>query len=370
MRRRRLLIWVQHLLGIGHVRRAALLARALAERDWEVVMASGGPPGAALDLGRAQLVHLPATRSADAAFTALVDDQGLALTSAWWDKRLAATLELYHELRPEVILTELFPLGRRQFAREVIPVLQVAENTVVLASIRDILIPPGDAAKRRQMLAWAAEHYRALLVHGDPALVPLGASFAEADQLRPPVHYTGYLVERPGLPPVDGQGAVLVSAGGGAVGSALLQAALAARPLSRAAALPWRLLVGPHDPMAHAGALPPGVTVEPARPDFPAMLGGAALSISQAGYNTVAEVLAAGTRAVFVPFAAAGQTEQTLRASALQRHGRAEMVAEADLTPPILAAAIDRALAQTPTVLNVDLGGIARSVDLVERLAG
>lgn len=369
MSRRRALIWVQHLLGIGHVRRAALLARALANRDWEVVVASGGPSGAPLDLGRARLVQLPAARSADAAFSTLVDEQGRKLDDVWWAKRVAATLKLYHELRPEVILTELFPLGRRQFAREVIPLLQAAEKSVILSSVRDILIPPADSAKRQGMLDWAAEHYRALLVHGDPRLVPLTASLPEAERLKPTVHYTGYLVEPPGLPPSDADGAVLVSAGGGAVGSALLQVALAARPLSRAATLPWRLLVGPHDPGGHNSALPSGVTVEPARPDFPAMLAGAALSISQCGYNTAAEVLAAGTRAVFVPFAAHGQTEQTLRAHALQRCGRAEAVAEAALNPHTLAAAIDRALDQQPTALPVDLGGIARSIDLIAGLA-
>ena len=40
----------------------------------------------------------------------------------------------------------------------------------------------------------------------------------------------------------------------------------------------------------------------------------AGLSISQSGYNTVCDVLQAGCRAIYVPFAAGGETEQTVRA--------------------------------------------------------
>ena len=41
---------VQHLLGIGHLRRADVLARALREAGFEVTLASGGMPVGALQL--------------------------------------------------------------------------------------------------------------------------------------------------------------------------------------------------------------------------------------------------------------------------------------------------------------------------------
>ena len=44
MTRRRVLLYVQHLLGIGHLARAAALARACAERRLDVTVASGESP--------------------------------------------------------------------------------------------------------------------------------------------------------------------------------------------------------------------------------------------------------------------------------------------------------------------------------------
>ena len=57
------------------------------------------------------------------------------------------------------------------------------------------------------------------------------------------------------------------------------------------------------------------------------------VSVSQAGYNTVLDILAARAAAVVVPFAAERETEQTLRAGWLAERGVVELVAEAQLSP-------------------------------------
>ena len=68
----RILFWVQHLLGMGHLHRAARLARALAEAGLEVTLASGGPEVPGLRLGRARLVQLPPLRASDRSFRELL----------------------------------------------------------------------------------------------------------------------------------------------------------------------------------------------------------------------------------------------------------------------------------------------------------
>jgi predicted glycosyltransferase len=134
------------------------------------------------------------------------------------------------------------------------------------------------------------------------------------------------------------------------VGDALLHCALAARPLSPLAGVPWRLLVGPNMPeenfRALAAAAPTGVTVERARKDFVQLLTRARLSISQAGYNTLMEVLASGVPGVVVPFAGGSETEQTQRAQVLAAQNLVTVVDEATLDPAQLAAGIERALVQ------------------------
>src|SRR3546814_12805773 len=121
--------------------------------------------------------------------------------------------------------------------------------------------------------------YDLLYVHGDPRLFRLEDSFPEFAALDGRLHYTGFVTEaeaavsaarsngRHGAP---GSGEVIVSAGGGAVGAALLRCALAARPLSPLAEPPWRLLIGPPVPAAEfraiAATAAPGIPVPRAPP--------------------------------------------------------------------------------------------------------
>jgi predicted glycosyltransferase len=92
----------------------------------------------------------------------------------------------------------------------------------------------------------------------------------------------------------------------------------------------------------------PEIEIVRFRKDFPSLLAGAKLSISQAGYNTVCDILQARCRAVLIPFAASGETEQTTRADKLAALGLAVSVAEEGLSADSLAAAINEALAQEP----------------------
>jgi predicted glycosyltransferase len=101
------------------------------------------------------------------------------------------------------------------------------------------------------------------------------------------------------------------------------------------------------------------------------MLRHCALSVSQGGYNTVVELLAAGARSVIVPFAAPGETEQTRRADRLAAEGLAHVLAEAELTPERLAAAIDQALAaRPPQGRAIDLGGAEEAARAVAAVVG
>jgi predicted glycosyltransferase len=124
---------------------------------------------------------------------------------------------------------------------------------------------------------------------------------------------------------------------------------------------PWRILVGagvPEDDFAILRAVARGgITVERARPDFRALLGAAALSISQAGYNTVMDVVASGPRAIFVPFYEERQSEQALRAKRFAERFGYQHLTEADLEPALLAAAIDRAMKAETRTDAIDLNG-------------
>jgi predicted glycosyltransferase len=382
----RVLFYVQHLLGIGHLRRAATLARAMSADGLAVTLVSGGHELPGLDLGGVDLIQLPATRATDLFFKVLVDENENVIDDDWRARRADQFLRIWTDFAPHILMFELFPFGRRQMRFEILPVLEAAKvadrRPVVVSSVRDILVAQSKPERNDQMLDLVETYFDHVLVHGDPNFVALDETFPHAARINDRVTYTGYVVDDSGMAkarskadPVSDDAEVLVSAGGGAVGLNLLQTALAARPLSVARERPWRVLVGIkvddsdfHRLAAAAGA--PNVVVERARPDFPALLAGAGLSISQGGYNTVMEALAAGCRAVVVPYAGGVETEQTLRAKRLAERTPLEIIAEADLTPERLADAIDRALAAPPLAAGVvDMNGAATTVSLIRKWA-
>lgn len=367
-------IHVQHLLGTGHVVRAAAIGRALAARGVEVMLASGNRIPPTLDTNGLTVVSLPPARAADSAFSGLVTLDGTAIDDAWKAERTRQLIDMFNHFDPDILLTETFPFGRRQFVFEMFPLLEAAKARnrppLIATSVRDILVRKNNPKKERWMAEVARDHYDLVLVHADASFVRLDDSFPYADMVSDRIFYTGYVDQRREIAAVEGDGEdeVIVSCGGGAVGHGLLEAALEARALSRRAGdAVWRLLVGhDHDDatlsdLARNAA--EGIVVERARPDFPELLKRARLSVSQAGYNTVIDLLVAGCPMVFVPFRAGGETEQTQRAQLLADRGLATLVTESALTPSALAAAADEALTLSRPDMHVRLDGAAASAD-------
>jgi predicted glycosyltransferase len=100
------------------------------------------------------------------------------------------------------------------------------------------------------------------------------------------------------------------------------------------------------------------------------LLANCEISVSQAGYNTLLEIVQARARAVAVPFAGGQETEQTLRARCFAERGLLELVEERALSPGTLAAAVDRAARKArPEARAIDLNGAHCSAALVARWA-
>jgi predicted glycosyltransferase len=372
----RCLFWVQSLLGSGHLRRALLLAEAFAARGGEVTLANGGSPGPWAPAPRVRLVQLPPISARNGDFGDLVDASGSPVTSALRIER-QQTLTSLLAMHPQVIVTEMFPFGRRAFRGELAPVLQAARSLprrpLVIASVRDILVSKRDPSRYDFMVQTCLEHYDQVLVHGDERLLPFASSFPPAAELGSRIVHTGFVHQRAQALEVALAPAVLISAGGGAVGRELLAAALAARPSTRFATAPWLLVGGQNLPTAAFAALqeclPSDCSLERYRSDLPALMGQCEVSVSQAGYNSVVEGLAAEARMVLVPFATGEEDEQEQRARRLVELGLAERVAESELSGAKLAQAIDRAGGTArPLSTGWSFDGAARSADIVAGL--
>ncbi len=372
----RILLYVQHLLGIGHFVRTARLARALGVAGFDVEIVSGGTPVPGLDIGKARLVQLPPLTIGSGDFHDLRDAGGASVDAVWKRRRCGRLLDAFRSFRPDVLIVEAFPFGRRQMRFELLPLLDAARaarpRPLVLCSVRDILRTGRKPGRAEETVALIEERFDGVLVHGDPRFARLEDTFPKAAEIASKLHYTGIVADPDPLPRADRREGVVVSVGGGSVGRALLETALAARPLTTCAKAHWHLLYGinaQEDAVVAADRqVPEGVTVERHRSDFRALIAGAAVSVSQAGYNTVADLLQAGVPAVLVPFSEGKETEQSLRATRLAERGLAQTVPAVGLDPRSLARAIDDALRMPPRRdPGLDLDGAATSAGIVAR---
>ncbi len=372
--------YVQHLLGMGHLQRAATLAEALHRAGLRVRLVSGGLPVDQIAIRGPEVIQLPPIRATDATFT-LTNEAGTPIDDDFKARRRDLLLKLFKETNPRLLLIELFPFGRRQMRFELLPLLEFAgsmpQRPAIVSSLRDILNAHNKPEKIRWMLDTFKRHFDSAIVHGDPDFLPLEESFAEASEIASHLQYSGYIVRPPTNEEMagstTGRGEILVSIGGGAVGLNLVEAALEARVLTSHVKSRWRFLLGPNMPehdfdriVRNAKVIEENedggsIIVERARPDFPLLLRNCRLSISQGGYNTVMEILARKTPAIIVPFAAGGETEQTFRSRKLAEMGYLELLEEDQLSAVNLAAAIDREIAKdkgtNPSTLNLDLEG-------------
>lgn len=372
-----IVILVTHLLGSGHLARALTLARAFAAQGERAIVLTGGLPVPHLDTTDVTVIQLPPLQSDGVNFTRLLDAQGAAAGAPQFQARQTLIARSLRDIRPDVLITELFPFGRRVLRDEFLAALEVAgtlpNQPLVCASIRDILAPPSKPAKAQAAEELIRRHYDAVLVHADPQVTPLEVSWPVTPELAARLRYTGFVAPPPTPPHPERAGAaeVLVSAGGGNVGEDVFAAALSAAradPDRR-----WRLLVGGSAAQTRilrlrAGA-PPNATVEQARPDFRQMLHHAAASVSMAGYNTALDLLQSGVPGVLVPFDTGGEVEQGLRAKALAELPGFAVLPSPALTGEALLAQVRAVMSGPPRAPRLEgLDGAAETGRVVRQL--
>lgn len=373
--KKRVFFYVQHLLGIGHIVRASRIATAMQAAGLDVTIVTGGKPVDGFPGPSLKHIELPPVIASNSGFAGLANVEGVPVDEAFLARRVDVLLSALRDCAPDAVLIEAFPFGRRQMRFELLPLLAAsssAERTPLLfSSVRDILQENRKPGRDEETVRLVEDHFDGVLVHGDPQFVRLEETFPLAHRIADKVHYTG--VVAPELPePSKDRFDVIVSAGGGAVGAALIDAAIQAQRLLQDQRS-WCLITGPNLPQEDFDRLsaqtPAQVTLMRFRRDFPNLLMNATLSISQAGYNTVGDLLRANCAAVLVPFASGGETEQTVRAQKLSALGFAEVVPEDGLTGERLAVAIrnaDRKTARPSVAIAVD--GALRTAELIRQM--
>ena len=406
MRAARICIYVQHLVGGGHLVRMRALADALAHAGHAVTLICGGEAHASRAPAlRYAICQLPPVHAKPDNLAQLLDAAQHPLSDSAKAARAAQLCDAIADAAPQALIIETFPFGRRMMRFELLPLMHQVEamrsRPLMVCSVRDVL-QLRTLVRARQTVREINQWFDGVVVHADPTMMRLSETFAYADQLRDKIFYSGYLHNPPracandvvandinkginsdinsdtnnndtnDAPRRDARNEVIVSAGFGAVGLNLLRVAVAAKPLGALRDCHWRILasrrIADADFIRLQQSAGDGVTVERTRDDFAARLGKCRASISQAGYNTTLDVVAANCPAVFVPYAHHFETEQSHRAEKFAALGRAVVVAEAELTPTRLADAVARAAQLDWSHLPpLDLRGATRTANWIEQ---
>ena len=378
-----LMVYCQHVLGIGHLCRIMLILQQLNEHRITLVL--GGPPVVVTLPDQVRVVQLPGLRM-DEEFSGLLpveSGQDVALIK---EQRTRQLLTLFNDLQPDLLLMELFPFGRNAFRFELMPLLEKAREKKkcrIACSVRDILVERDNTVKFEQRVIDRLNRYfHLLLVHGDPKIIRLNETFSRMNDIKIPVTYTGYICQPPDpddrermrreLHLKDKEQLIVVSAGSGSVGISLLRAAVQAFALLESPeGCRLQVFTGPyisdHDFKQLAANGNSNMRIERFSDNFPAWLAATDLSISMGGYNTTMNLVAAGCRALVYPFAQ--NHEQRIRAERLARRKCLQLLSETDLAPRILAEKITEMLTTMPRPADIMLDGAVRTAEQLTTLA-
>lgn len=377
MTRPRLLFYCQHSLGLGHLARSLRLAEALGA-TFDVVLLNGGrfPPGTRIASG-IDVVNL-APLGHDENHKLISHDPALSVDQAKAHRR-TAVLDALHRVAPDVVLIEMYPFGRRKFEFELLPLVEAAARPggpLVVCSLRDILVNQRreQAAYDERVCQRANRFLDVILVHSDPAFARLADSFQPTTPLAVPVHYTGFVAPPP-IVEVEPLRRLLVSSGGGMVGEPLVRAAVGVHhALAERTGLTTTVVAGPFLPdpvwewLCEQAAGSPALQAVRRVDDLSLEIRRSVLSLSQGGYNTIMDILRAGTPAVIVPFSEGAEDEQTRRVERLTALGLVRGIPAAELRGGRLLAELTAAASERPPATGLDLSGAETTARLLTNL--
>jgi predicted glycosyltransferase len=378
----RLLIYSQDGLGLGHLRRTTLLAAEFlaARPNGSVLTICDSPIGQFFSATPGHdYLKLPSIRKLSPGHWAPV-----SLSSPFVDVLALRTQTIRTaalSFDPDVMLVDHMPHGAMG---ELVPTLEALESTRarMVLGLRDILDAPA-TVRRRWRLEGAFEaverHFDDVLVYGSRDVFDVGAQYAWPSQIRDRLRYCGYVCSPTAVPAAErvrrrylgeapNRRLVVAMAGGGADGYPLFDTLIRAVP-ALTAECPCTVVVvtGPFLPEAErvrlqrlAEGLP--VHLVETVSDSLSYLSAADLVVGMAGYNTTAEILSLGTRAVLVP-RAGPSAEQQMRARSFAERGWVRWLPPAAVSAESLATAMLASLdtPSTPQRAQPDLRGRQRA---------
>ena len=374
-------------LGLGHMRRNALIAQTIAGSSLgaAVLLISGAKELNAMCLGAGvDCVTLPALmknaagdylpRNLEIPGDDLIDLRAMTIRAA-----LSA-------FKPDIFIVDKLPRG---VCRELDPALELLrrKRTRCVLGLRDILDDPATVAREwseNESERAVSDFYDAVWVYGDPTVYDLLREYDMSASVSRKVRYTGYLnsshrIEGPADAEVTaaiesvhvGKPLIFCEVGGGQDGAELANAFTEAELPGDAVGV---LLLGPFMPVARRQELTKRAagnarlrllefTSEPTP-----LLRRADRVIAMGGYNTVCELLCLEKSALIVP-RTSPRTEQLIRAERLRDFGALDVLDPAHMTHASLSNWLEKEVpAPIGITERIDFNGLSRIPHLASEL--
>jgi predicted glycosyltransferase len=172
------------------------LASAFQDSARVAIICGGQVPAAlAVPTGVELFKILPVSMSVEGTMSA--DDTASSVESVM-ARRKAQLVDYAQAFEPDVLVVEMFPFRHRKFSVEIIALINAVRQrspTKVLASVRDVLVsrPKNQAQYDQRAVGWLNQYFDAVLVHSDPHIVFLAETFSAYNEIKVPLHYTGYV---------------------------------------------------------------------------------------------------------------------------------------------------------------------------------
>ena len=381
----RILLYCHDTYGLGHLRRVLRVAAQIATRWPEAsqLVVTGSPVAHRFRFPpRTDYIKLPSVLKED---RDRYVSRSLAMDFAAI-RRLRSDIvaDAARLFRPDVLIADHAPTG---LARELLPTLELLHRRVprptLVVGLRDVIDDPAlvrHAWHRDGVYDLFDEVYDRILVYGDAEVYDVRHEYALSPRSAAKVRFVGYLGEQATSEAVqaarrrlrlDGHRLVLSTVGGGGDGARVLRAVAdaigEARPELRLSAL---LVAGPLMTDRDAAAIsasvkPPSVRLVDFVDDLPAAIGAADVVVAMGGYNTVAELLAAGRPTLLVP-RTSPRREQLIRAELLRRRGLVRVLTPEQLGPRRLLREVLELLDTSPPAQARPLfvqDGVAAALD-------
>lgn len=373
---RSVLFYVQHLWGVGHVYRATRIARGLVEAGFDVHLVWGGTEIQGFDFTGMQVHRLKPVRTSDASFSQLLHADGSVFSDEDKQERRGNLLAIYDEINPDILITEAFPFGRRQMRFELLPLFEKAKSSqkkpLIISSIRDIMQENRKEKRVLESNNLVKQYFDFIFVHGDENLISIEETLQGVETFKEKIRYTGLVTpeEKDVQRSTEFECDVLITVGGGAFGQKLTRTALQAMQYSKTHPKNWIVSAGTEvsdeDFKLLQDQCTSGMRIVRYIPNLAEVMKQVKVSVSHAGYNTVADVLRSGCASVLYPYTGGRETEQLRRASIMDRQNIAVMLDPDRLSPENLANAVDKATTLKNHSVSFDLEGASTTASIIQ----